>query len=725
MADNSNNNQNLRNEKLNGNANNTLPSFNHGISNDNNHKSVISSKNDVPSIENNKSSDNGDVQNDSKDSKTKNIKNSNPTNIKNKAKKTVLKEGIKKGAAAYGVPEAATDAILNTETGNEALNVASNASSLSEGTINAVKVIVTKSLIKYLPLLFLPLLLIMIIFVLLFGRSAFSDFSVFDSLEEEIKDVASKYSYRADIDETLILATLIGYNLEGESSIDIDYLKSKVEMLVKYQLITNTACEYDSSNIRKIASNDDWLNGEANYNCVSDMEGQTYTLSIEQGNYDDDNSGSAYYWNLIDEGFIFDFYNEYMINKDDNTSENIKKIDEIIDSIYEYYYVLLGDEATNISLNNYNNDSFWWPIGSMEEVVVGGKRLASGEPALTGLSSNYGWRNIDGNRSFHGGIDIPSGGVVNYYNVIAAKSGVVVYPTSYSQTQYNDHSGNAYGNNDGGGYGNYVKIDHGNGEYTLYAHMAKGSITVMAGDVVEQGQIIGKVGHTGNSTGPHLHFEVYSGGSSSSFRVDPLQYVSVTEPRPSANKLNEWIKTIEGGTSGSYVNGDNYVVYATNDGSLEVGYGIVMVDKNGNQLHTDIYNTPVQNGSLIPMDIVDQIFESIVSHTKALLNSYIANNNITVTSNQYDALLSLMIDCGDDAGEKVVNAYGSRKDIDSLWQVMSSYSKITVDGRSQENYLSKLRRAEEYELFINGDYNYDPLSYIDGQPIKYYDVQNW
>lgn len=57
-----------------------------------------------------------------------------------------------------------------------------------------------------------------------------------------------------------------------------------------------------------------------------------------------------------------------------------------------------------------------------------------------------------------------------------------------------------------GGYGNYVVITHGNGTQTLYSHLLRASVA--AGDTVVQGQVIGTVGNTGHSTGPHLHFEV-------------------------------------------------------------------------------------------------------------------------------------------------------------------------------------------------------------------------
>ena len=73
------------------------------------------------------------------------------------------------------------------------------------------------------------------------------------------------------------------------------------------------------------------------------------------------------------------------------------------------------------------------------------------------------------------------------------------------------------------GYGNYVVISHGNGIYTLYAHLA--SISVADGQSVTVGQQVGVIGSTGHSTGPHLHFEVRVGGNSTKNRVNPLDYL--------------------------------------------------------------------------------------------------------------------------------------------------------------------------------------------------------
>lgn len=80
---------------------------------------------------------------------------------------------------------------------------------------------------------------------------------------------------------------------------------------------------------------------------------------------------------------------------------------------------------------------------------------------------------------------------------------------------------------DNKGYGNYVKIEHVNGLETLYAHMIK-MPEVNVGDYVEAGQVIGNVGNTGNSTGPHLHLEVLIDGE----QQDPEQFLEGVDEWP-------------------------------------------------------------------------------------------------------------------------------------------------------------------------------------------------
>lgn len=123
------------------------------------------------------------------------------------------------------------------------------------------------------------------------------------------------------------------------------------------------------------------------------------------------------------------------------------------------------------------------------------------------LSSGYGYRSASiSGWGYHGGIDIIRGGGSSAGTpVIASASGTVV--TAYAGST---------------GYGNTVLIDHGNGYQTRYGHMLWGSITVYPGQYVYQGQQIGQIGSTGNSTGPHLHFEILKNGS----KVNPLPYIA-------------------------------------------------------------------------------------------------------------------------------------------------------------------------------------------------------
>lgn len=128
-------------------------------------------------------------------------------------------------------------------------------------------------------------------------------------------------------------------------------------------------------------------------------------------------------------------------------------------------------------------------------------------PGYSKISSPYGWRICPFHgREFHTGIDIPAPSGTNIY---AARDGKVVLST--------------YGSS----YGNNVKLDHGGGTTTRYCHMSKRLVSV--GQTVTAGQVIGKVGSTGSSTGNHLHFEIYLNGT----RVNPTS--QVTSKDTSAN----------------------------------------------------------------------------------------------------------------------------------------------------------------------------------------------
>ena len=110
----------------------------------------------------------------------------------------------------------------------------------------------------------------------------------------------------------------------------------------------------------------------------------------------------------------------------------------------------------------------------------------------------------------HTGVDVNIG--VSGKSVVAVKDGkVVISEARISNGKYYS-------------YGEYIVISHGDGTMTLYGHMLAGSRRVSKGQSVKQGQVIGTVGSTGNSTGTHLHFEVRT--LANSYRaVNPLPYL--------------------------------------------------------------------------------------------------------------------------------------------------------------------------------------------------------
>ena len=111
------------------------------------------------------------------------------------------------------------------------------------------------------------------------------------------------------------------------------------------------------------------------------------------------------------------------------------------------------------------------------------------------------------NGSYHGAVDFGTGGISGQ-PVYAVADGVVITAKALTTS-----------------YGNYIIIMHRDGLYTLYAHGQPGSIAVSQGQYVTQGQQIMRVGNSGNSTGPHLHFEVRTGNGLYSDRVDPRPYL--------------------------------------------------------------------------------------------------------------------------------------------------------------------------------------------------------
>lgn len=201
-----------------------------------------------------------------------------------------------------------------------------------------------------------------------------------------------------------------------------------------------------------------------------------------------------------------------------------KDLEDSIETLEEEKAALESElEATNVEIENFSKmekefqanlaanqkmsqelqeemNAVFALINSVGE-YVGGEMMWP-VPGFNTISSYYGWR--WNKTDYHTGIDITGSGV-NKATIVAANSGTVAkVNTSYVP---------------GKGYGIYVIIDHGGGCVSLYGHCS--SVLVSEGQKVVKGTPIAKVGSTGWSTGPHLHFEVRESGQ----HVNPLGYL--------------------------------------------------------------------------------------------------------------------------------------------------------------------------------------------------------
>ena len=161
------------------------------------------------------------------------------------------------------------------------------------------------------------------------------------------------------------------------------------------------------------------------------------------------------------------------------TYEGVEEVERVIES-----QTILTEPVTEVQARGTLERPSWAPTGSFRW------------PTSGSITSRYGYRNIFGGSSFHGGIDI-----ANSYgtDIVAADGGIVCYAGWMS------------------GYGYLVQIDHQNGYVTYYGHNS--SLLVSVGDKVFKGQHIAEMGSTGRSTGNHCHFEVRVNGE----RTNPLK----------------------------------------------------------------------------------------------------------------------------------------------------------------------------------------------------------
>lgn len=156
-----------------------------------------------------------------------------------------------------------------------------------------------------------------------------------------------------------------------------------------------------------------------------------------------------------------------------------------------------GSSGSSSSSSSGSSSSGSSSSGSSSVIVPSGSGFAWPTPGFVSRSSEW----FEDREVYnHGGIDIAGAGIMGT-PVVAAADGTVIATNSSCTHNW----GKSYSCGCGGGYGNYVMISHAGGKMTVYGHLT--SLTVSTGQSVSRGQIIGYVGSTGYSTGPHLHYE--------------------------------------------------------------------------------------------------------------------------------------------------------------------------------------------------------------------------
>lgn len=187
------------------------------------------------------------------------------------------------------------------------------------------------------------------------------------------------------------------------------------------------------------------------------------------------NSDYKYYSSVIDN---FEYRQSQLKNEKAANREEIEEYEKQIQR-----EIMLAQQGSN---QTYQQGDWLWPVDTRFHYIT----------------TYFGYDSWRGGQ--HNAIDIGDGGI-NGTNIYASKSGVVI---TAKDTYIPGYS-----------YGKYIVIDHGDGYSTLYAHCSALYVTV--GQSVKQGEVIGAVGSTGWSTGPHLHFAVNVNG----IPQDPFNYV--------------------------------------------------------------------------------------------------------------------------------------------------------------------------------------------------------
>lgn len=228
---------------------------------------------------------------------------------------------------------------------------------------------------------------------------------------------------------------------------------------------------------------------------------------------------------LSDQKILFDLENTNLqlenVRLMTTAVNDLNQRSELIESIMGTIGVKIKKPSKTKSQNNtggpyipVKESSYDNLLKQVDKYMATIRTMPLGKPVNGSISSSFGKRTdpVNNKKSFHEGVDL------------RGKTGDKIHATASGKVL------RAFKN---GSYGNYVEIDHGNGYRTAYAHMQ--NYLVKKGELVEQGQVIGQVGNSGRSTGPHLHYEVRLNKRP----VNPSKFMKVADITHTLNTLQE------------------------------------------------------------------------------------------------------------------------------------------------------------------------------------------
>ena len=324
------------------------------------------------------------------------------------------------------------------------------------------------------------------------------------SLENQIKEAQeqiAKDEEQYKKDQEALNERLVTIYENGETSyLDVLLSSSSLTDFISGYYIVSELTAYDTEMLEKLEEEKQKIENEKNQMEANQEEVKT-AKEAQQSKQEELKVAKAekekYFSELTEEE-----------QKTQETIEELEETNKDIDKQIEAAQAAI-EAAKKAAASKPNKGS--GSSSSVPSGTPGSSQSSSGFiwPVNTQYRVTTGWYYSSG--SLHGAVDF-SGSGISGSPAYAVADGYVVTSTAVTDGHRNYTS-----------YGNYVLIAHYNGLYTLYAHLSSRSVST--GQTVSQGQVIGAVGSTGNSTGPHLHFEVRTSPGKYANRVNPLNYL--------------------------------------------------------------------------------------------------------------------------------------------------------------------------------------------------------